>query len=185
MSYRSGFIEENAIYVDGPHPATLEDKLFLLQCEVSTGRTGGPGGQHRNKVDTGVRIVHTPSGIEVRATERREQRVNRSRAIFRLRLKLATRIRTATSRDGHKPSAIWVQRRQGNKLPVSPTHQDYPSLVAEALDVIVARRYDVAGAAGLLGVSMSQLTRLVRHEKQAFAALNRGRESTGLHPLRS
>lgn len=185
MSYRPGYIEESAIYVDGPHPATLEEKLFLAQCEISTGRTGGPGGQHRNKVDTGVRMVHKASGIEVRATERREQRVNRSRAIFRLRLKLATRVRTATSRDRHKPSTLWAERRQGNKLPVNPSHKDYPGLLAEALDVIVARRYDVAGAAGVLGVSMSQLTRLVRHEKQAFAALNRGRESTGLHPLRS
>jgi hypothetical protein len=106
-------------------------------------------------------------------------------AIFRLRLKLACKVRTVTSRDEHRPSELWARRRQGEKLPVSPEHTDYPALLSEALDVVVARRYDVAGAAGVLGVTMSQLTRLIRHERHAFARINEGREAIGLTKLKS
>jgi len=185
MAYRPPWIDPNSIYVDDVHPAILEEKELLAGCEITFGRGSGPGGQHRNKVESGVRIVHLETGVESRATERREQRVNRSKAIFRLRMKLATRVRTPTGRDNHRASHLWTRRRQGTKMPVNPTNHDYPALLAEALDLIVARKYDVAGAAGLLGITMSQLTRLLRHERHVFARVNEGRESVGLPRLRS
>jgi hypothetical protein len=185
MAYRPPYIDERAIMVEGRHPATLEDSDFLAHCEIDTGRVSGPGGQHRNSVDTAVWIKHNPTGVEAHATERRSQAQNRHVAIFRLRLKLACKVRTVTSRDGHKPSELWCRRRQGEKLPVNPEHADFPALLAEALDVVTARRYDVAGAAGILGVTMSQLTRLIRNERHAFARINEGREAIGLTRLKS
>ena len=171
-------------YVDGVHPATLEDRALLRQCDVAYGRTSGPGGQHRNKVETGVSIVHEPTGIAASAGERRSQSQNRSRAIGRLRRKLAVQVRTRTDPDSHRPGECWSRRRQGRTISVNPHHRDYPALLAEALDVIVARGFDVAGAAGVLGVSMSQLAKLVKHDKHAFAEVNRGRAERGLPPLR-
>jgi hypothetical protein len=106
-------------------------------------------------------------------------------AIFRLRLRLALKVRTPASRDRHEPSELWKRRRQGTRMPVNPEHADYPSLLAEALDLVIARRYDLAGAAGLLGITMSQLSRLIRHHPPAFAAINGGREAIGLPRLRS
>ena len=67
---------------------------------------------------------------------------------------------------------------------MNPKNADYPALLAEALDIVVARRWDVAGAARILGVTMSQLSRLIHHHPPAFAMLNKGRESVGLQPLR-
>lgn len=185
MAYRPPYLDPDAIYIDGPHPATFDEADLLKECEISVGRTSGPGGQHRNKVATGVRIVHLPSGIEGRATERREQRVNRHKAIFRLRVKLALKLRCPTGRDNHEPSTLWVRRRQGEKLPINPENKDYPAILAEALNVILARKFDVAGAAGVLGITMSQLARILRHNRPALAMVNRGREKLGLHPLRS
>ena len=69
-------------------------------------------------------------------------------------------------------------------MSINPRHSDYPALLAEALDVVYARGCDVAGAAGVLGISMSQLARLIRHHKPAFALVNEGRTSRGLPALK-
>lgn len=172
------------VIVKAPHPATLPDEELLKECEMRFGRSAGPGGQHRNKVETAAAFVHVPTGIKAGAGERRRQTENRSKALRRLRLKLAIGARTRVDPDRHRPSELWRSRRQGRKMSVNPHHKDYPALLAEALDVVFARRFDVAGAAGVLGITMSQLARLIRHERHAFAQINEGRAAQGLPPLR-
>lgn len=166
------------------HPAALDPQTLLKDCEVAFGRHRGPGGQNRNKVETAVTITHRPTGIDGFASERRKQYENRLNALKRLRLHLAVRVRITVHPARHKPSELWERRRAGEKMSVSPENKDYPGLLAEALDVIVARRFDVAGAAGVLGVTMSQLAKLVRHDKQAFALVNEGRRDRGLPELK-
>ncbi len=172
------------ITIQAPHPALLAENKLLKQCELQFGRTSGPGGQHRNKVETAVSITHTATGVIGQATERRKQYDNRRNAIRRLRLKLAVHVRTSVHPTRHQPNPLWVSRRQGKQMSINPKHKDYPGLLAEALDVIIARKFDVAGAAGLLGISMSQLTKLIRHTKHAQAIVNEGRQERGLPPLR-
>ncbi|MCA9286852.1 MAG: peptide chain release factor-like protein [Phycisphaerales bacterium] len=184
MTYRPAHHDPNLIYCDAPHPSTLAEDELLKHCSIEFGRVAGPGGQNRNKVETAVYIAHRPTAVDTHATERRSQGQNRHVAIFRLRLKLAWKVRTWTRRDGHRPSELWVSRRQGEKMSVNPEHADYPALLAEALDVVVARGYDVAGSAGILGITMSQLARLIRHQKHAFSMVNEGRERRGLPRLR-
>jgi len=166
------------------HPAGLEPEELLKQCEVTFGRVRGPGGQNRNKVETAVTIKHLPTGLDGFASERRKQFENRLMALKRLRLRLATHIRVHVHHAKHQPSELWQQRRQGEKMSVNPNNKDYPALLAEALDVIIARRFDVAGAAGLLGITMSQLAKLVRHDKHAFSLVNQGRTDQGLPALK-
>ena len=56
--------------------------------EWDTFRSGGHGGQNGNKVETGVRVRHLPSGIMVENTETRSQQDNRQRALLILKSRL-------------------------------------------------------------------------------------------------
>jgi len=72
----------------GAFDAPDDDEALLAQCRVETFRAGGPGGQHQNVTESGVRLVHLPTGVRVVAREERSQHRNRALALQRLREKL-------------------------------------------------------------------------------------------------
>ncbi len=169
--------------LDGPsHPASLPPEQLLDQCAMRLTRRGGPGGQHRNKVETAVILRHQPSGVSAEANERRSQAANRSVALFRLRVNLALEIR-AERDTAALPSPLWRSRCRGGRISVGQRHDDFPALLAEALDAIAAAEADVIEAAGSLGCTASQLVKLLKKEPRAIIMVNQWRTRQGLHPL--
>lgn len=69
------------------------DEELLAQCRVETFRSGGPGGQHQNTTESGVRLVHLPTGVRAEARDERSQHRNRALALGRLRERLERRNR--------------------------------------------------------------------------------------------
>lgn len=162
------------------HPSALTDDALLADCEFRPGRASGPGGQHRNKTESAVTLIHRPTGCLGAATERRSQHENKAVALVRLRLTLALEVRG----DAGPASALWVARRRGTRMECSPNHRDFPCLLAETFDQLDASGFDVAPAAAVLGISSTQLIRFVAGHPPAFTRLNAERASRRLHPLK-
>jgi peptide chain release factor-like protein len=170
------------------HPARLPESELLVDCRRENTRGSGPGGQHRNRVATAVRLTHTPTGLMGQASERRSQKDNARVALTRLRLNLALGYRSPLQdADFETPgpiSAAWKSRVRGGKIRCNPDHSDFPALLAEVLDLLHLYQNDVAKTAALLEVSSSQLVKFLGTEPRALNFLNEARRAAGQRPYR-
>jgi protein subunit release factor B len=95
--------------------AALPDEALAAECDETFFTAGGPGGQHRNKTESGVRLAHRPTGVVVTATERRSQAQNRAAAVERLRARLGLLGHRDKPRRATKPTRGSKERRLSEK----------------------------------------------------------------------
>lgn len=150
----------------------LDDAALLKQCREERYKASGPGGQRRNKVETALRLRHPESGVVVQAEESRSLAENRRRALRRLREHIALEVRAPFDlTQPALPDELIAQRRDSGALAINAKNANYPIVVAAALDALSAAEGSYARAAHAVGVTTSQLMRLLRSDRELWRAV--------------
>src|SRR5688572_30817471 len=140
------------------------DAALERACEIDRYRASGPGGQHRNKTESAIRLRHRATGVIAHADERRSQSENRVQALQRMRERLAFDVREPVELDGWEPSPRLAAllaggtARLGEKTRKTP---EYLCAYAELLDVLVACGAEVGATAARLGLTTGACSKLL------------------------
>ncbi len=86
------------------NPEIAEDDfdIDMKDLEIETMRASGAGGQHVNKTDSAVRIIHTPTGIAVKCQDGRSQIENRATALNMIRAKVYAEVKRLEDEQKNK-----------------------------------------------------------------------------------
>lgn len=169
-----------------------EDDALLRQCDVDVYKSSGPGGQHRNKVSSAVRLRHRPTGITVHGDESRSQHQNKRKALGRLRMNLALRLRRPFDRQGEDlppplAECLFVPRGRSrapaSRLAVGRKDRRFWPVAALLLDALDAREGRLSEVAATLEISTSNLVALLKSDRHLLGAAQALRKHHGQKPL--
>jgi hypothetical protein len=150
-----------------------DDGHLLQQCRVDTYIASGPGGQHRNRTYSAVRLTHLPTGVTVTGEERRSQHENKRKALGRLRMALALQMRSAHFALHESVLEIFAA---AVPVRVNARNPLYPQVCAAVLDALFASGGSLSTAAQLLNLSTGQLVKIVGRDGDLLTAANRLRD---------
>jgi len=170
----------------------LDDAALLSRCDLHLYKASGPGGQHRNKVTSAVRLRHTDTGITVTAAESRSQHDNRRRALRRMRQKLACQLRRSFRAADALPEPMraciflpkGALRGSPGRVEVGRKDARFWSVAAILLDALDAADGRVGQAAAALGVTTGSLVRVLRSDRHLLSAAQQIRRGHDKGPLR-
>jgi len=159
------------------------DDALIAQCEVDRYRASGPGGQHRNKTESAVRLRHKLTGVSAIGEDSRSQSENKLHAVRRLRAALALQVREPAL--GISPRlASFVAA--GTAPLGSKTRQtgEFWAAVGELLDLLVTNQLEIGTTAQQLGITTGALSKLLLHDEHVARTINDLRRAKGMRPLR-
>ncbi|HEX2957272.1 MAG TPA: peptide chain release factor-like protein [Chitinispirillaceae bacterium] len=93
----------------------VQNEDLLEECYVYTFRAGGKGGQHVNKTDSAVRLVHKPTGLTASCSRERSQYLNKKQCLENLRRKIGVLTTKPVERVPTKIPASKVKKRLKDK----------------------------------------------------------------------
>lgn len=186
LAHNGGVIAERApVAASRDQHLTMSDDRLLAECTVETYRASGPGGQHRNKRDSAVRLTHEPTGVSATATERRSQHENRRVAVRRLRKAIAMRVRAPADATVPAAGPLADALADARWPRVSQKSGTYLLAAAQVLDRLEAGEGKVSDAAAALGVSTASLVKFLSLDTDLWTEANRIRRRFGQKPLRN
>ncbi|HUS27071.1 MAG TPA: peptide chain release factor-like protein [Kofleriaceae bacterium] len=163
------------------------DDALIGQCEVDRYRASGPGGQHRNKTESAVRLRHKLTGIAAIGEDSRSQAENKMHAVRRLRSALALAVREPVQLDGYVPSKRLAAFVAAGTAPLGAKTKltgEYWAAIGELLDLLVAGNLEIGTTAQRLGISTGALSKLLLHDDTVGRAVNDLRRAKAMRPLR-
>jgi hypothetical protein len=170
----------------------LDDAALLRQCEVHLYRASGPGGQHRNKTSSAVRLHHRPTGVAAQGEDARSQHQNKRTALRRLRMNIACRVRGEVDAAAEPPPVVrecmFTPRGRGGgsrpRLDVGRKDRRFWRVGAFLLDVLQAREGRLAEAAAVVGISTANLVEVLKADRHLLAAAQQIRKAWGRGAIR-
>ena len=171
---------------EGAYPfLALDDQQLAHACRVEAYQASGPGGQKRNRTYSAVRLMHPATGISVIAEESRSQNENKVRALRRLRMAIAFRVRKEQRDAGFAlPETITPYFKQDTPLQVNQKNPLYPLICTAILDVLYSVQGSLGDASRQLGLSTGRLSRFFGRDRDLLHAVNQLRAHFTLRPLR-
>ena len=163
------------------------DDALIAQCEVDRYRASGPGGQHRNKTESAVRLRHKLTGVSAIGEDSRSQSENKLHAVRRLRAALALDVREPVFLDGYAPSPRLAAFVAAGTAPLGAKTRltgEYWAAIGELLDLIVANNLEIGSSAQRLGITTGALSKLLLHDEQVGRVVNDLRRAKNMRPLR-
>jgi hypothetical protein len=158
-----------------------DDAKLIAECDVHRYRASGPGGQHRNKVASAIRLRHRLSDLTVVANESRLQGQNRARALKRLRAGIALMARLPVPETIAWPESVDLARR---RLRVSEKNPAIHQVIALVLDAFAQCDGRLADVAKTLSLTSSGITRFLKEHPKAWREAGHIRRAAGLNPLK-
>jgi len=147
----------------------LSDSELLKECEISAYKGSGPGGQHRNKTNSGVKLKIS-YGLETYSCDDRSSHINKLLALKKLRLKIALQIR-------EKPTPQIPFPFPGANGKISQDNALYPRFIADILDRINFCKGDLSETAKIWGLSKSALNKIIIQDKKVLEAFQKIRSA--------
>jgi hypothetical protein len=163
----------------------VSDDALIAQCEVDRYRASGPGGQHRNKTESAVRLRHKLTGVSAIGEDSRSQSENKLHAVRRLRSAIALEVREPYGLDRISPrlAAFAAAGAAPNGAKTRLTGEYWAS-IGELLDLLVAGDLEIGATAQRLGITTGALSKLLLHDDQVGRVVNDLRRAKGMRPLR-
>ncbi|MDB4958942.1 MAG: uncharacterized protein JWO36_6511 [Myxococcales bacterium] len=163
------------------------DDALIAQCEVDRYRASGPGGQHRNKTESAVRLRHKLTGVSAIGEDSRSQAENKMHAVRRLRSAIALEVREPVVLEPYRPSPRLAALVAGGTAPLGAKTKhtgEYWTAMAELLDLLVAGGLEIAATAQRLGITTGAMSKLLLHDETIARTVNDLRRAKGMRPLR-
>ncbi len=171
----------------------LDDKSLLRRCEVHIYKSSGPGGQHRNKVSSAVRLRHRPTGITAHGDERRSQHENTRAAVRRLRMNIACKLRLPVDKNQARLPQIIAEHlvrphkladTVSKRLEISRSNHRFWEVAAFLLDVLAMFDGRLGEAAKYIGITTGNLTGILKKDRHLFGATQALRRRFHQKPLK-